>query len=594
MALLRAGRKAEALAAASDLASEVAGNGDIQQLLAMCLAEVGQEAAAELAFRRAIALSATPGTVALNLARWLGRLGRVEDALQVLREAPGNDAGRLQQGLLALRAGRAGLAGEAFSAVVERDPTQAQAWHGLGQARRALGDWEGAESAFDQATRLTPGDARAWINRAAVLRLLGRLDEALPCLDHAERSGYAGPELADLRNGIWHDAGRTSQALAGARALVRRCPEHVEAHASLAQLLWQRADAADPAQDPFAEFLRAARAQPRHRALHLRLAAMLTAAARADDALAVLAALEGAGQDDPVVQWFRADAHARLGQHGPAGELYQSAHGALHRHSTAFLNAHARHGFRIGAPDLALRCASDAIALDPRDQEAWAHRATAWRLLGDAREFWLCDYEGLIGEVEVELPGGREALPGFLPQLEAGLRALHQAGHEPLDQSVRHGSQTPGRLFGRNDPLLARTEQALRRAVDDWIARLPEDPRHPFLSRRGRRVRFVGSWSVRLRSSGRHSNHIHNEGWLSSAFYVALPSSLRRQAAPGNEGWIQFGQPLEDLGLDLPPRRMIQPTPGKLVLFPSYMWHGTVPFSDAEDRLTIAFDAQPA
>ena len=32
---------------------------------------------------------------------------------------------------------------------------------------------------------------------------------------------------------------------------------------------------------------------------------------------------------------------------------------------------------------------------------------------------------------------------------------------------------------------------------------------------------------------------------------------------------------------------------GRLVLFPSYMWHGTVPFHDAASRTTIAFDAVP-
>jgi hypothetical protein len=29
------------------------------------------------------------------------------------------------------------------------------------------------------------------------------------------------------------------------------------------------------------------------------------------------------------------------------------------------------------------------------------------------------------------------------------------------------------------------------------------------------------------------------------------------------------------------------------VLFPSYMWHGTVPFDGQAPRLTIAFDLQP-
>jgi len=43
----------------------------------------------------------------------------------------------------------------------------------------------------------------------------------------------------------------------------------------------------------------------------------------------------------------------------------------------------------------------------------------------------------------------------------------------------------------------------------------------------------------------------------------------------------------------LAPRRVIRPEPGKLALFPSYMWHGTVPFDDDQPRVTIAFDMTP-
>jgi hypothetical protein len=31
-----------------------------------------------------------------------------------------------------------------------------------------------------------------------------------------------------------------------------------------------------------------------------------------------------------------------------------------------------------------------------------------------------------------------------------------------------------------------------------------------------------------------------------------------------------------------------------LVLFPSYFWHGTIPFQSPQPRLTVAFDAVPA
>jgi len=37
----------------------------------------------------------------------------------------------------------------------------------------------------------------------------------------------------------------------------------------------------------------------------------------------------------------------------------------------------------------------------------------------------------------------------------------------------------------------------------------------------------------------------------------------------------------------------VRPEPGHLALFPSYMWHGTVPFGGDRPRMTIAFDIAP-
>jgi hypothetical protein len=91
--------------------------------------------------------------------------------------------------------------------------------------------------------------------------------------------------------------------------------------------------------------------------------------------------------------------------------------------------------------------------------------------------------------------------------------------------------------------------------------------------------------SQRLSGQGRHVNHVHPAGWISSAFYVALPDEID---AEGPAGWLTLGEAGE-LGLDLPPIRLVQPRPGRLVLFPSTLWHGTRPF-EAGERLTVAFD----
>jgi hypothetical protein len=61
---------------------------------------------------------------------------------------------------------------------------------------------------------------------------------------------------------------------------------------------------------------------------------------------------------------------------------------------------------------------------------------------------------------------------------------------------------------------------------------------------------------------------------------------------PAPAGWIRFGQPPPELGLDLPHTAQLEPRPGRLVLFPSTMWHATVPFEEGE-RLVVAFDVRP-
>jgi predicted 2-oxoglutarate/Fe(II)-dependent dioxygenase YbiX len=45
------------------------------------------------------------------------------------------------------------------------------------------------------------------------------------------------------------------------------------------------------------------------------------------------------------------------------------------------------------------------------------------------------------------------------------------------------------------------------------------------------------------------------------------------------------------LKLDLPSYAQIEPVPGRLVLFPATLWHGTTPF-DRGERLTVAFDVR--
>ena len=140
----------------------------------------------------------------------------------------------------------------------------------------------------------------------------------------------------------------------------------------------------------------------------------------------------------------------------------------------------------------------------------------------------------------------------------------------------------------RHEPVLSRIKTRLLDLVREYGDGLPPpDPQHPLLSAPRGDLLIEGSWSVRLARQGYNVPHTHAMGWLSTAFYVALPDAEQMGAAPA--GHIAFGQPPPELNLPLEPYCTIAPAPGRLAIFPSTLWHSTVPFDDGE-RLVIAFD----
>ena len=217
-------------------------------------------------------------------------------------------------------------------------------------------------------------------------------------------------------------------------------------------------------------------------------------------------------------------------------------------------------------------------------------------LLGDPREEWLLDYERMVRQVQVPPPAGYASSEEFFNEVRGVLESMHRMQAHPIEQTVRGGTQTNGFLFRLKHPLLRVLEQQIRLAVCATLVSFPRDPEHPYWSRRlsrpeGDGFRFAGAWSVRLKSQGYHTNHIHPQGWISSALYVALPEEVRD--GEGDAGHLQFGVPPAELGIAVPPRRVVKPEIGVLSLFPSYMWHGTVPFRSEQPRITVAFDLVP-
>ncbi|HEX5239180.1 MAG TPA: putative 2OG-Fe(II) oxygenase [Sphingomicrobium sp.] len=450
----------------------------------------------------------------------------------------------------------------------------ARLWQWVGLLHRSLDEHEPAIAEFERAAELAPNDAGIAHGRARVA-----LEAGLDSVDLFLRARSLAPQDGSVLIGLAaaRNAGDDGETAAGElAAALERSPAWLAGYEALAQLLatlGHKDRATDPLERAIARF-------PEQEQLW---AALFNIRVRQEDfgALAEdIVRAEAVDLPASALAHYRAVVAAELDDQTLPKALFDSP-----RPATPDLAIwRVRHLLRVGAVDVALPYVDAALAAG--DPDMWPYAATAWRLAGDPRSAWLEGEPALVQTIDLT-----DALPP-LPELAAFLRGLHSARGEYLDQSVRGGTQTDGPLLSRIDPPVRRLRKAIEIAVKSYVAKLPpNDNGHPLLrERRDRKIRFSGSWSVRLRSGGRHANHVHPQGWISSALYIALPPRDSRDAK--DAGWLTLGGPPENLHLSVQPWRKIEPVEGRLALFPSWMWHGTRSF-DTGERLTVAFDVRP-
>ncbi len=447
-------------------------------------------------------------------------------------------------------------------------------------------DGDAAEAPLRVVLARDPANIRARHALALALRMQDHTEEALELTRAIVAGGDAPVESATLHGHLLGDLGQWAQSEAAYRSVLVRAPAHIDTHETLARLLPQLGRG----EEALNAYAAAIASLPADEEL---LASALGTARSLGDVAAQIDWTAAAIDRFPLRRDFRIYRADALGAAGDAAAAVAIVEPFARIDVTAATQAAHWSLVRQDA-EAAARHATRATELAPDAQTGWAYLATAWRMLGDARGTWLNDYERLTVAMTLEPPQGFASTAEFLAELGEALGAMHLTMAHPVDQSLRQGTQTRGHLFLRRNPLVTALALQLHRQIEGWLATLPEDASHPFLRRNSRSIAFKHSWSVRLADSGFHISHIHHDGWLSSAFYVALPGAVGLAGADGlPQGALTFGSPDASLGLGLPPERVLVPEPGMLALFPSYVWHGTVPFNSESPRLTVAFDALP-
>jgi hypothetical protein len=174
----------------------------------------------------------------------------------------------------------------------------------------------------------------------------------------------------------------------------------------------------------------------------------------------------------------------------------------------------------------------------------------------------------------------------------------------------RKRGEEPGPFFASDDDLLHRVK------LGEWqdfvafiVASLGETVKHANRQAWGGqsmelRVGIEGMWFQYSHEGAFHDVHTHGNCSWSGVYIVQIDEPQRRVAHPvygaANGVTRLYGPPFTALGgafVDVgnaylqPPHQDVEPVPGQLLLFPSWLAHQALPYGGELERLIISFNA---
>jgi tetratricopeptide (TPR) repeat protein len=244
---------------------------------------------------------------------------------------------------------------------------------------------------------------------------------------------------------------------------------------------------------------------------------------------------------------------------------------------------------RVSTAEVLLSACDETLSRYPAHTNATYIKAHALADLGRADEARaLMSLDAFTDVSDLAVPDGYENAEAFLAALAEEIRGNPTLVPDPRGKATLDGLQTRS-LRQPEAPAVEALIRQIQCAVDVYEQRLADRP-DGFASARPRTAR-VKAWAVVYGAEGRQQAHRHPSGWLSGVFYVAAPRDASNRPFRGS---LVLGASGADRG-DIKPWgvRHIEPVPGRIVLFPSYVPHATEPTGIEGARISVAFDVLP-
>ena len=411
-----------------------------------------------------------------------------------------------------------------------------------------------AELRYREVLDLNPRVCEAWLGLGNVQRGLGRLEDAAESYRQAVTLSSDTPSAYNNLGNVLLELERFDEAESLYRDAIDQAPDRADYWCNLGNLLrrWKKREPAVEA------FEKALSFDPDDKGIRVNHGHALREAGRVDGAIEAFSSLAADYPDTGHLHGLLASALTQGGDFEAAS----------------------------------LVC-DDFLAAHPADPSILSYKAVVWNEEGrDEEVSAFMDFDRLVVPVQVQVPEAFDDMDAFNHALEDHILNHPSLVFAPGDNATRSGFHSGELLVEPKGPIAGLESQILK-AVETYCRNYEIDATHPFFSRPPpERLRLM-VWSVVMRSQGYQIPHIHPDAWLCGVYYAKVPSFIGAQGS-GDDGCIEFGEPNDQLFFERPPPvNSFRPEEGRLFLFPSFLFHRTIPYESDETRISIAFDLVP-
>jgi tetratricopeptide (TPR) repeat protein len=427
---------------------------------------------------------------------------------------------------------------QVYNRVIQLKPDYAEAYSNRGNILKELGRLNEALQNYDKAIQLKPDYAEAYYNKGVALAKLEQLDEAVESYNKAIQLKPDFAKAHSNRGKILKELGRLNEALQNYDKAIQLKPDFAEAHYNMGNALQENGQL----EATIESYKKAIKIKPDYSEARTNLAGILEEHGKYQEAIK--------HYDLSNTAYSKAKALQCLYISGCYSEfkdrLDKLAESSDINIRVAAVSAFVTHQLKLKDPYPFCKNSLDFLHVGNLNDHIF-----------DVSSF----IENLILETSKE-----------------------NQVWEPKNRTARFGFQTTATILkaGRNCMAL---EKILRKEIDLYHSKYSSED-CAFINSWPSEYNLNG-WFSRLVKNGYMKSHIHPSGWLSGVVYLKTIDSLNT-----DDGSIELGLHGYDLPIldDTYPRKIHRPKPGDIILFPSSLFHRTIPYDQDAERCVIAFD----